>query len=502
MLVGPTADSTLLWKAAKLRYKLHSDQRMVYDKYQTWRHTIISDRKAGIAIAGSNPLVWTTDCSRRWGKDYLGLVIAFEDALKIKNAVLTYATSFLKDLGDIIIPLSNQLIEDCPQELKPAYRANYRGTSEGLYFANGSLIRFVGLDKNPDGLRGRHSDGVFISEAAYCTELDHALNVVLKPQLIGRYHATVMCNSTPPEALHYWDQELVPDAIDRGAYVKRTIDDCPIYTQAEKDLFTGGAEGRKTERIRREYYCERVRSATKVVLPEFDEKLHVKEFEIPPYAHGYTVIDPGVTDLCAANYAVWDFLNARLLVLDEFTERNANTNKIVDAVRTQERQLWSEHFGYWDGKKLSAQPYMRYSDVDLRMITDMRQLHGLQISPVAKDDAEAALAALRNAFLADKIWIHPRCKNTIEHCLGAVWNKGRTSFLRTERLGHADHVDALKYLWRSVAKTLNPYPPAGWVKAQTTSRDSIRVTNFHLSHPNSVIDKLGSLFPATWSRRR
>lgn len=458
-----TADTELLWRAGKLRYKLHSDQREVYDKYRKWRADVELKRREGAVIAGKHPFLWVTDSSRRWGKDFLGLVVAHEDAIRRPESVITYGTAFLKDLGNIVIPLARQLIADCPHDKRPVYRANYRGTSEGIYFPNGSVIRFAGIDMNPDALRGQHSDGIFITEASFCDELEDMVENVLKPQLIGRYHATIMFNSTPPRSLaHPYVRDYMPDARDRGAYVLRTIDDAPQYTQAEKDLFTGGEEGRKTVRIRREYYCEYVAEENALVVPEFNKEKHVTEFEIPNYGHAYVTIDPGVKDLCAMNFCVWDFEHARLLVVDEWTKRNANTNELVDALKVKELTHWhsvAAPLKYWDGKHLLPNPYARISDVDTRMITDMSQLHGISVQPARKDDAEAALHALRNAFLGGRILIHPRCVNTIEHLEGALWNKPRTDFQRSERLGHCDHVDALKYCWRHVNKSANPFPP-------------------------------------------
>lgn len=489
-----TADTTLLWRAGKLKYKLHSDQRVVYDHFNSWRANLVSQRRSETKLKGKYPRVYVVDCSRRWGKDYFGLDIMIEVALRKKNATLTYATAYQKDIGDIINSpdLFKKLTEDAPADCKPVYRDSYRGQAQGLYFPNGSVIKLVGIDLNPDALRGRGSDGICISEAAFCSDLDKTVETVLLPQFMGRDDAFLIMNSTPPEAGgHPWDAEFVPDAAERNAYHIRTIWDAPQYAEAEKFEFLKldydevqrisaernytpeqrmewlrqgcpldniGDEYLVAPRQRRELLCIRVREATSVVVPEFDRRKHVKEFEMPDYGHAYVSIDPGVKDLCAVNFCVWDFANYRLLIVDEWTKRNANTNEIVSVLQQKEVELWSQ-LQFWNGKGLSANPYMRVSDVDTRMITDMQQLHGINVIPARKDDAEAALHALRNAFQQGRIVVHPRCVNTIEHLEGAVWNKGRTDYQRSERLGHADHLDSLKYVWRHVNKSQNPFPP-------------------------------------------
>ncbi len=525
------ADKHMLIRAGRLKFLLHEDQQLVYDKFSSWSKELVKARKADKKLSGKYPRVFAVDCSRRWGKDWFGLTVMVARALQKKNASLTYASSHRRDIEDIINSpeLLKKLTEQFPPDCKPTYKTSYRGQSEGLYFSNGSVIKLVGIDLNPDGLRGRGSDGIAISESAFCSDLDRTVETVLLPQFMGRDDAFLLMNSTPAEtgSASPWDQEFVPDAKDRDAYVMRTIWDAPHYTDNEKyeylkidgeevdrvcverkytpeqrkKYLDEGCDGLVKDRQKREYLCIRTREADTVVVPEFDEKKHVKEFEVPQFAHSYTILDPGVQDLCALNLIVWDFLNARMLVLDEFTKRNANTLEIVEVIRSKENEHWADHAGYWDETGLKKNPYLRYSDVDLRMITDMKQLHGLQVSTVKKDDAESALHALRDGFQNDKIWIHPRCKNTIEHLTGATWNKGRTSFQRSERLGHADHVDCLKYAWRSIARSKNPIPPSGWLAVRAKGKGAIMWKEEHLHHPNSLRDKLNSILPSMWSRK-
>lgn len=497
------ADAEILWRTGNLRYKLHSDQRMVYDKYRAWQKYTTEVRERGEELPGKFSRVWITNCSRRWGKDYLGLLIALEDGLRRPNAAITYATAFLKDLGEILIPLSKQILSDCPAHLKPQYKDAFRGLAQGLYMVNGSVIRFVGIEKSVDSLRGRWADSIFISEGAYVDSLDTTVNDVLMPQLLGRPWSTIMMNSTPPKSANEWITDFVPDAEERGAYAKRTLFDCPIYTDAEKAEFIKTAGGIDSERAQREYMCQMVRTETLVVVPEFKKDLHVREFEPPAYGLTFTVIDPAVSDLAAINFGVWDFINNRLLIQDEFAQRNANTSKIVDVIRQKELELWGSATApvrYWNGKTLIQAPFMRYSDTDHRLIIDLNQLHGVKCAPVKKDDAEAALHALRNAFHQNQIWIHPRCEQTIAQIEGGVWNKSRNSYQRTDKLGHLDNLDCLKYMWRHVPRSQNPFPPGGWVAKQTQNSDMIHVLPSHMSHQNSIVEKLNKLFPSTWSR--
>lgn len=463
-------------------------------------------------LAGKYPRVFVVDCSRRYGKDWFGLTLACEVAIRKPGSTITYATALQKDIGDIVNnpELLKKLTASAPQECKPIYRDSYRGQAQGLYFPNSSVVKLVGIDLNPDGLRGRPSDAIIVSEAAFTSDLDKTVETVLLPQFIGREDAFLLMNSTPPESgAHPWDVEFVPDAIERGAYALRTLWDAPQYSESQKFEYLkldprevqkiclergytdeqrlawlrDGADDLVPKRQQREYLCKRIREATRVVIPEFVKRTHVVEFDVPEYAHAYVSIDPAVKDLCAINFGVWDFINHRLLICDEFTRRNANTNELVDVIKLKELQLWNkagQPLRYWDGDKLRTNPFQRVSDVDMRLIQDMHQLHGMKVTAASKDDAEAALHALRNAFHQRQILIHPRCVETIAHLEGAIWNKGRTSYERTDRLGHCDHVDALKYMWRHLSKSINPYPPASWRQYSRSLQVSGNLDNLHV----------------------
>lgn len=495
--MATSADTDVLWRAGRLKFLLHADQKLVYADVHAWRRRCEESRAKGERLVGKYPRLFCLDMSRRYGKDYLSWVLALEVALSQKNANIIYSTAAAKDIAEIVLPLHNKLMETCPPALRGEYKNSYRGFSQGVFFPNGSVIKLVGLDLHPDHLRGRAADACFVSEGAFVNDLERTIETVIMPQFLGRNHAFLVVNSTPPDALHDWDEFLVPDAITRNAYAKRTIFDCPLYSPAEKEEFLkrDPETGEVPPRQRREYLCERVRDETKTVVPEFLVEKHVKEFELPKFAHAYVSIDPAIKDILAVLYMVWDFERHKLLVVDEFAERNCNTDRLVEDIRAKEALHFSK-LHYWDGKKLAQNPFLRVSDVDQRLITDLNQLHGIEIGAAQKDDKEAALHGLRSAIQAGHVVIHPRCKETQRHLLGAQWNKARSDYLRSEQLGHCDLLDALVYGWRHVARSSNPFPPSAWLALQkASSPDVLFYTKEMLKTPNSLVGKLSNLFP-------
>lgn len=117
---------------------------------------------------------------------------------------------------------------------------------------------------------------------------------------------------------------------------------------------------------------------------------------------------------------------------------------------------------FYDGHLLRPNPYMRVTDIDRRLGTDLGQLYGLDFNPADKtDSAEARTNAFRDAMRQGLVIIHPRCVKLIAHLQGARWNKNRTDWSRTTVMGHFDLMAAAIQLWRIVAQNrhMNPSPP-------------------------------------------
>lgn len=487
-----------LWRAGKLRYKLHSGQRDIYDKYRAWREFSLSERQAGRKLPGLYPRIYQMSCSRRLGKDYLGVTLMLEEALRKPGARLTYATSFQKDIASIVIPIFELICEDAPLDVKPVYKQSFQGVESGYYLPNGSVILLVGVERNPDSLRGRYSDGIVWSEAAFSEKLEYAILSVLLPQLQGRLDATIILNSTPPEIPGQWyDTALTPDCQENGRFILKTIDDNPLLSDAEREEFIQAAGGRDSERCLREYYCQIVRSQDTVVFPEFSVETHVKKHDKPRFARGFTVIDPGVRDLCGVIVGYYDFERAQMVVKRCWAKRGANTLEVANAIRELEEDVFQK-LTYWNGRGHAENPAQRFSDTEARMILDLSTIHHLRVAPADKQDREAALNALRVALKTNKIVIDPDAKELVAHMQNAIWNQTRTSYARSPVYGHFDLCDCLLYAWRMVSPSfrMNPVPPAGHLAimdGQSTFNRLWRPADW--AHGSTVAEKLNAILP-------
>lgn len=456
----------VLWRAGDLSWKLHDNQLGVHRFYRRWCNQAPANDNGD----GKYHRVFVFEGGRRYGKTFWSLLLSIEDSIQRPGSVRTFATAYQKDVADILLPLLEEIARDAPADVRPEYRGSSEGESAGIYFprtgpAKGSRIKLFGLDMHPHSLRGRASDGVIISEAGFCKKLRRAIVSVLTPQMQGRPHARILLESSAPEdPATDFDEHFVPDAKLRGAYVSRTIDDNPMLTHEEREEFIREAGGRGSPDCDREYFNKRVRPATRVVVPEFDEALHVQRVPMPDFADCYVALDPGFRDLFAILWAYWDFDNARLVIQRDWAERNASATTIAAVIKQGEAELWSG-VQRWNGKELKENPRLRVSDTDPRMLADLYREHGLRVSPVLKTTGaktelkEAAVHSVRGAIGRGQVIIDPSCTKLIAHLNAARWNELRTDYERSEVFGHFDLLDALVYMWRSIDRNRNAQPP-------------------------------------------
>jgi hypothetical protein len=481
--VSTEALTAAAWRRGDLSWKLDPHQLEIYDLFNAWnarRHTA-EYLALCKAIHGAMDSVWDEELCRRFGKTAKWIVQLDEIALRRPGAVLTYGTAFQKDIGDIIVPLQNLLAADAPDDVRPRYRGSYGAySSPVLHFpSNDSVIKLVGIDKNPDGLRGRFSDGIVISEARDVRQLESIVRGILLPQFQRRPWAFLALESSTPKDL---DHDLIrifkPDAEARGAYVRRTLDANQVITDEERERYIREAGGRGHPECEREYFCEVTRDPERMIVPEFNRERHVRPMVRPAYADCYTVMDPGMSDRCAILWAYWDWMAQVLVVERSWAEFNAGTDVVAKVMRDTELDLWGtlgddepandngRLLAYdRDKHKLRANPCQRWTDVDLRLAHDLRTLHGINVQVVDKPakSADADVQAMRLAFGSDQVVVLPDSGPLALELEAGKRKEGGSpgDWERSAVYGHYDCLAALKYLLRKINRSRNPFPPQG-----------------------------------------
>ena len=424
-----------LWKKGVLYWKLNLSQKIMYDSFFSTK---------------GKTCVFTA--SRRFGKSYTLLVIATEFALKNPNCVVKFVFPEKKMAKSVIRPLMRQIIKDCPKEIIPEYSTQ----DEAWIFKNGSEIQLAGADLGgADSLRGSNAFLSIIDEAGFCDDLDYIVQSILLPSMATTGGKLLMA-STPPISN---DHPFVHYALRSQSHKTFTIWDNVMIPEEEKLMLREEAGGEDAPSWRREYLCHFVTDATRAVIPEFVEvkkNIIISKYDRPQFYHTYESLDFGwARDNSVILFAYYDFDKQKLIVEAEWLAlgTEATSEKMAQAIKNTEQELWTSLI---TGE--INEPKKRVADTDYRVLFDLASKHQLSVIPTAKYDKDSALSDLRTKIRNEKILISDKCVNLIKQLEFGIWNKNRTSYQRSEALGHLDAVDALLYLVRNVDWSANPYP--------------------------------------------
>jgi phage terminase large subunit len=420
---------TLAWKQGHLKYKFHSGQDVIENKYSS--------------VQGK---LFVANVSRRFGKSTWACIKALEMAIRKPKSKSIIATAFQTDCENIILPIINDLLSDCPQNLMPQFNK----TKKRYNFKNGSSISIVGLDKNPNSLRGNKLDGVIIlDEAAFIGDLNYIYSSIIVPATMYS-NTKVIVISTPPISPEHPFKNFCEKAESENAYVKLTIHDNPMVTpdvieEYRKECLT------ETD-FQREYLAEFVTDKNLHIIPEFKADNHIIESgirdEFFQFYRKYICFDIGVIDPTAFLFAYYDWKKQVLVIeAERKLEQSEVLTKNINQILTDTPRI----LGY-------SSIYRTIADSNnLILIQDLNSEYGKSVVPTSKDSLLAMISEVRIAFQANKIVISRECKNLISQLKFGVWNKHKTEFSRMNG-HHNDFIAALVYMIRSLQEYTNPIP--------------------------------------------
>lgn len=419
------------WYRGNLTWKFHSAQKLI-DK--TFKES-------------KSPL-FVGNCSRQLGKSFWAVCKAIEQALKKPKSQIRYGAAFHTDLVEFIIPAFEKVMEDCP----PAIKGKYKSSGTSYVFPNGSKIKLVGLDKNPNGLRGSTLDLIILDECGFVTKLDYIYKSVIIPATMHRPEARVILISTPPATPAHDFIEYSQKAEVEGGYACFTIYDNPMINEATIERLMKESGGEDSTTFRREYLCEFVTDQDLAIIGSWKDSYvqDIERDEFFQYYHTYVGMDMGVNDFTAVIFGYYDFKRAALVVTDEFTMNGPaiNTDILAKTIKAKEEAIWP-------GKTV----FRRVADNNWPiLINDFSYLHNLTFIATNKDEKHAMINELKILIDAGRIIVHPRCKQLIGCLKYGVWDNKRKQFARSKVYGHYDHLDALIYLSRNIAQNTNPIP--------------------------------------------
>lgn len=436
-MISQHAATRELWRRGNLSGKLHEAQVKIHE-----------------ALRRSTGKLFVCNCARQFGKSYAMVCWAIEFAIKNPGCKIKYATAFLSDLEEFILPNFETIFQDCPSHLRPSFKAN----KSKFVFSGGSEIKLVGLDKNPNGLRGNTIDLIILDECGFIGRLDYLYKSVIVPATARRPNAKIVMISTPPSTPAHAFADYAQRAESEGNYVLFTIYDNPMLTAEMIEDLKKEAGGDGSTTWKREYLCLFVTDEDSQIIPEWKD-VYVKPVsknEFYRFYHKYLGMDLGVKDFTVVLFGFYDFKRATLVIEKEIKLNGPSLTTLLlkNQIEVTEKELW--------GDPNSPEPprvYRRISDNNnLQLIQDLAILHRLSFIPTDKESLEAMINELRIMVNKGQIEVDPGCKQLIGCLRYGVWDKKKKKFARSTVYGHFDALAALIYLVRNLDKHSNPVP--------------------------------------------
>lgn len=443
------ANRRKLWLEGNLRHLTRPHgQRRLYDAAHEHMDLYPGEVK---------PLVWL--CHRRLGKSFLLLLMCFERAIQQMGALIKYACATRKQVKDIVEPMVGQILSHAPSRILA------RRDEDSMYFRLPhwpahleSRISFVGLDyKQGNLLRGQACDVAALDEPREMSALEYVVNQVLAPQFVGRKKPLLMLATTPPESMEHPVERIYC----REAEREKTLFVIPAsqnedWTEDDEAMVVKQLGGHGSLAYQREIECARISDTSRTVIPEWHvAEKHVLRLDVverPRWYVPYISLDVGYKDHCGCLFAYLDFLRQKIVVIGEVFENYVTLGQLAAMIHEKAEELFSPD---------NYRKCRWIADGTLSEINTLRRDFNCPFLPADKwkTRKDQALAAYRTSLTEGRWEIEGMsCPHTVEQHAYGIWNKQKTSFERTETMGHLDLIAASVYLHNQVSWQQNPVP--------------------------------------------
>lgn len=382
-----------------------------------------------------------------------------------------------KGLADYITPIITTVFADCPDDLLPRFREK----SNDLLFPNGSRVVFNGCNmRQYRYMRGQKLALATVDEMAEVDDLEGAVDDVLFPA-VWDSHGEMVLSGTPPvvPSPDHPVMRYVETAKQSGSYWHATVYDAG-YSEAEIEEACRevGIDGKDSARFKREFLAEFIRDESAVIVPEFNERLHVQSVSRPVYydlLYKGSGADLGVADKTIEIFGYYDFARAKIVVQAEFVIEGAEVRTDVFAQKHRDAVNalgWTQRATYWSDNS------------NLMLLNDLSHLHQIYINATDKEDKAEWLNLVRILFKNNGIEIDPSCVLLIATLNGAFWkDEKKKDYGRSKALGHMDALDALIYFIRNLNRGTNPFP-----------------INYDIA-AGQIYDSAKVIYPLDWNKR-
>jgi len=376
-------------------------------------------------------------CSgRRFGKTHLCLVQLIVWAAQKSGSLNWYIAPTYKSAKQIAWRQLKQMV---PRDLF----ATKNEVDLSIELVNGSRIELKG-GENADNLRGASLSNVVLDEAAYIPH--DAWEMVIRPALADQ-RGSAFFISTPAGYNHFhemWEQAAELD--DWQTFSYSTIEGGNVPAE-EVEL----ARRTLDERTFRQEFLASFETFTGRVFPDFDD----------------SNIDERVADIGGPILVGLDFnvgvmagvicskVGDTLHQWDEIAVKNSNTDEVAQMLRQRfpDRRIICYPDPTGKARKTSAAGATDHG---------ILRKHGLEVvAPKApwavKDRLNATNWLICNAEGQRRMFIHPRCKNTIKGYRSVTYKEGAEDFVIDKDPGLEHWIDGAGYLILSAMNQVRPW---------------------------------------------
>jgi phage terminase large subunit len=399
------------------------------------------------SLTGPQRQVWDSPerfkllCSgRRFGKTYLCISRLVAWAIEHPGSLNWYVTQNYKSAKQIAW---RQLRSMIPVEMF----AKKNEAELSVELANGSIIALKGAE-NADSLRGVSLSSLIVDEAAYVKQ--EAWEMVLRPALSDQ-RGPAWFISTPSGLNHFHDWwEQAQEEPDWTTFSFTTIEGGNVPPEE-----VAAAKRTLDERTFRQEYLASFETLTGRVFPDFsDDNISADVHDMGGDILWGTDFNVSVMAGVLAS-KVGDTLH----IWDEVAVKQSNTDEVCAMLK---QRFPDRHIVAYPDPTGSARKTSAAGETDHGII---RKYGFSCISPkhpwAVKDRLNATNYLIRTAAGDIRLFIHPRCKNTIKGLKNVTFKEGAEDFVVDKTAGIEHWCDGLGYLILSAMNQVKPWKAGG-----------------------------------------
>lgn len=357
---------------------------------------------------------------RGFGKSEVGVYCGWRRAIIAPGSAIYYVAPFYSQAKEIV--WSNRRLQTFGPEsfVKRCYNQDCR-----VVFKNGSFIKLLGSDNTEAG-RGYIVDMLILDELK---DFEPGFWPAMRPNLLKRKDAIVLCLGTPPDNDVDPGAELYLALADeyrndpKGFWCTAPSDSNPYLDQVElqKEIDLLRSRGQH-DVVEREFYGRYVKGGSGGLIPHFRSGRHVRghaeivrAVERDRYHLDFHVIaDPGSAVCFAVLFAALNRVTNRVYFLDEIysTDPKANTTTQIWSEICKRCLEWGLDLKQWnytyDEQARWFWAELAGLGVDVGWTPTHKQLHKKELG-----ETKPGLSALNDMFRTEHAVVSDRCKKFV-----------------------------------------------------------------------------------------